>query len=157
MPKTPINNPMNNRGAGISPAKPQSANTQSANTVPDWWPDAARIVCALADMPETGARGFTLTGTDKNDRLDIIIWAADDGAGQTISGFVNKCPHMGLPLETFPDRFLNAAGDALICSAHGANFDAHGACFAGPCKGAHLHPLELQIENEMIILPPQKP
>ena len=114
------------------------------------------MVCKLADMPENGARGFTLTGADKSDRLDVIIWATRDGDNETISGFVNKCPRMGLPLETFPDRFLSAAGDALICSAHGARFTVDGACFAGPCKGAHLHPLDLRIENELIILPPQK-
>jgi nitrite reductase/ring-hydroxylating ferredoxin subunit len=64
---------------------------------------------------------------------------------------------MGLPLETFPDRFLSADGERLICSAHGAQFDFDGACFAGPCKGAHLYPLDLGIENGVIILPPQNP
>jgi nitrite reductase/ring-hydroxylating ferredoxin subunit len=97
------------------------------------------MVCAVADMPENGARGFTLTGAD------------------VLRGFVNKCPHMGLPLETFPDRFLSADGERLICSAHGAQFDFDGACFVGPCKGEHLYPLDLRIENRMIILPPQNP
>jgi nitrite reductase/ring-hydroxylating ferredoxin subunit len=141
MPKTPIHkNP-----------------TPSANTQADWWPAETRMVCAVADMPENGARGFTLTGADKNQRLDIIIWLTRNGREAVLRGFVNKCPHMGLPLETFPDRFLSADGERLICSAHGAQFDFDGACFAGPCKGAHLYPLDLGIENGVIILPPQNP
>jgi nitrite reductase/ring-hydroxylating ferredoxin subunit len=115
------------------------------------------MVCAVADMPENGARGFTLTGADKNQRIDIIIWLTRNGREDVLRGFVNKCPHMGLPLETFPDRFLSADGERLICSAHGAQFDFDGACFVGPCKGGHLYPLDLRIENRMIILPPQNP
>jgi nitrite reductase/ring-hydroxylating ferredoxin subunit len=115
------------------------------------------MVCAVADMPENAARGFTLTGADKNQRLDIIIWLTRNGREDVLRGFVNKCPHMGLPLETFPDRFLSADGERLICSAHGAQFDFDGACFVGPCKGEHLYPLDLRIENRMIILPPQNP
>ena len=115
------------------------------------------MVCAVADMPENGARGFTLTGADKNQRLDIIIWLTRNGREAVLRGFVNKCPHMGLPLETFPDRFLSADGERLICSAHGARFDAGGACVSGPCQGASLYRLDLRLEGGMIILPPQKP
>lgn len=91
-----------------------------------------------------------MSGPD-GERLDIIIWRE----GDVLRGFVNQCPHLGLPLETFPDRFLSADGTHLICSAHGAQFDAEGACFAGPCKGASLQQLDLRIVDEMIILPSQ--
>jgi nitrite reductase/ring-hydroxylating ferredoxin subunit len=40
---------------------------------------------------------------------------------------------------------LNASGDALVCSAHGAVFDATGFCLAGPCQGKALLPLELDV------------
>jgi len=146
-----------------NPPMDESGHNPSANTVPDWWPAEARQICALADMPKNAARGFTLTGPTARDRLDIIIWAnhehenEHDNESAALKGFVNKCPHMGLPLETFPDRFLNAAGDRLICSAHGARFDAGGACVSGPCQGASLYRLDLRLEGGMIILPPQKP
>ena len=100
MPKTPIHK------------KP----TPSANTQADGGPAETRMVCAVADMPENGARGFTLTGADKNQRLDIIIWLTGNGREAVLRGFVNKCPHMGLPLETFPDRFLSADGERLKAS-----------------------------------------
>ena len=146
MPKTPIDKP---RQTNMSANMP-------ANTSPDWWPDAPWVICALGDISENTARGFTLHGATEAERFDIIIWRKADAQGAArLAGFVNKCPHMGLPLETFPDRFLNAAADALICSAHGARFDGEGACFTGPCKGAHLRTLDLHLEAEMIILPPQ--
>ncbi len=131
MPKTPIN-----------------------KAAPDWWPDEAMPICRLSDMPEGAARGFTLENkkADKEGRqeavekLDIIIWRLDE-TDKKIRGFVNKCPHLGLPLETFPDRFLNALGDSLICSAHGAQFDKRGHCFAGPCQGADLIEVPLRLES----------
>ena len=119
-------------------------------TRPDYWPDEQRELCALDALPENTARGFTLIGNAPDARLDVIVWRA----GDRLSGFVNKCPHMGLPLETFPDRFLTATGDALICSAHGAQFDAAGKCFAGPCKGQNLKPVTLKLVDGMITLCP---
>lgn len=107
----------------------------------------ALTLCALADMPDRGARGFELTRAN-GDRLDVIVWRD----GDHLRGFINKCPHLGLPLETFPDRFLSADGRRLICSAHGAQFDANGACFAGPCKGQSLTPMPVRLDGQMIVL-----
>ena len=70
----------------------------------------------------------------KGKRLDLIIWHQ----GNEIRVFKNACPHVGLPLETFPDRFLTADKKHLICSAHAATFDHDGTCIAGPCPGKSL-------------------
>ena len=123
--------------------------TASAKTNADWWPENGCTICRLADMPEDSARGFSLVGDAADEMLDIIIWhrTPDDIGGAGLFGFVNKCPHLGLPLETFPDRFLSADGTALICSAHGARFDADGACFSGPCQGDRLANVPLAIEE----------
>lgn len=67
-------------------------------------------------------------------RLDLIIWHQVDA----IRVFKNACPHIGLPLETFPDRFLTADKKHLICSAHAATFNLDGMCIAGPCPGKSL-------------------
>lgn len=130
-------------------------------TRPDWWPAKDTEICALCDIAPGAARGFTLTGEGAGDKLELIVWRDDNGAAEVLRGFVNKCPHMGLPLETFPDRFLNAMGDGLICSAHGAQFDATGACFGGPCKGAALISVQLIVQdrdnNKHIVLRPPAP
>ena len=136
MPKIPIN------------------KTPMPKTAPAWRPDAEREICALADMPLNAARGFTLFGDNENDKLELIVWrrgAAAEGT-DALAGFINQCPHMGLPLETFPDRFLSADGTALICSAHGARFRFDGACFTGPCKGQNLQAVTLKLRDGHIFL-----
>jgi len=134
MPKIPIN------------------KTPMPKTTPAWWPDAGQVICALADMPVNKARGFTLYG-DNDEKLELIIWRR----GDAFTGFVNQCPHMGLPLETFPDRFLSADGDALICSAHGAHFRFDGACFSGPCQGQNLRRVALSVRDGRIYLAANQP
>ena len=108
-------------------------------------PEPPHQLCALAELPVNTARGFELTAAN-GDRLGVIVWHTPDG----LSGFVNQCPHLGLPLETFPDRFLSADGAHLICSAHGAQFDMSGACIAGPCRGQALRRVALVVRDGMI-------
>lgn len=69
-----------------------------------------------------------------NEKLNLIVWHQGSG----IRVFGNACPHLGLPLETFPDRFLTADKKHLICSAHAATFNMEGLCIAGPCPGKRL-------------------
>tara|TARA_B100000886_G_scaffold63753_1_gene39791 strand:+ start:460 stop:873 length:414 start_codon:yes stop_codon:yes gene_type:complete len=99
------------------------------------------VICPANAIPPEETRGFVISDSHNTNQLDLIIWHTLDG----LRGFVNSCPHFGLPLETLPDRFLNASGDALVCSAHGAVFDATGFCLAGPCQGKSLVPLELDV------------
>lgn len=104
------------------------------------------VLYRLADLPENATRGVS-SGAGE-DRLDLILWHQ----GTRIRVFKNSCPHLHLPLETFPDRFLNSSGDGLICSAHGAQFDKNGKCFAGPCLGHSLQQLEIEIDDGNIVL-----
>ena len=106
-----------------------------------WLPPSGTVICPANAVGPEQTRGFIIFDPLSTKYLDLIIWHTPDG----IRGFVNRCPHLGLPLETFPDRFLNALGDALVCSAHGAHFDATGHCLAGPCAGEALVLLELDV------------
>ena len=106
------------------------------------------ILCPLDTVPPGTARGISLPGDAVDRPLDIIVWHHATGP----KAFKNSCPHLGMPLETFPDRFLTADGASLICSTHGAMFDAAGVCFSGPCKNQGLPPLPIKIEDGNIIL-----
>ncbi|MDA7946353.1 MAG: Rieske 2Fe-2S domain-containing protein, partial [Hyphomicrobiaceae bacterium] len=76
--------------------------------------------------------------------------------GGDIFAYVNRCPHQGTPLETFPDKFLDQTGDLLICSTHGARFRVHdGFCIKGPCEGASLAPVAIRIENGEVFASPE--
>jgi len=56
-----------------------------------------------------------------------------------VFAYKNACPHLGIPLNTSHDRIAAKAGQYLVCSGHGAIFDARtGKCVAGPCNGAQL-------------------
>ena len=108
-----------------------------------WLPPSDTVICPAEAVGLEETCGFLISDPQSTNCLDLIIWHTQGG----FRGFVNRCPHLGLPLETFPDRFLNALGDKLVCSAHGALFDATGHCLAGPCAGKRLVPLELDVRD----------
>lgn len=61
-------------------------------------------------------------------------------------GYVDRCPHAGLPLAQTLDQFIAADGRHIQCSWHGALFEPEtGLCVGGPCVGARLQPWPLQI------------
>lgn len=70
--------------------------------------------------------------------------------GDTAYGYVDRCPHMGLPLAQKLDDYI-AAGN-IACSWHGALFDIPtGRCLAGPCPGTALTPWPVRVEAGAII------
>lgn len=121
-------------------------------------------LCHLDDLPDGGARGFDLPpqgtdgGTDgamegRNVGLSVIVVRR----GRQLHGYVNACPHLGTPLEIFPDKFLTRDGRHLLCHTHGALFTPEqGYCVSGPCKGDHLPPvpLELCADGRVLAWPP---
>jgi nitrite reductase/ring-hydroxylating ferredoxin subunit len=67
--------------------------------------------------------------------------------------YVNRCPHVGTPLDLWPDEFLSEDGRWLVCSTHGALFEPDtGRCAAGPCAGDRLAPLPLRVDGETIVV-----
>jgi nitrite reductase/ring-hydroxylating ferredoxin subunit len=87
-------------------------------------------LCALADIPDPGAKGFVFR---EGDYLFAGFVVRKDGA---VHGFVDRCPHTGTPLAAFPDRYFTRERDLLLCATHGALFrPADGRCVAGPCEG----------------------
>src|SRR6185503_2199177 len=84
--------------------------------------------------------------------------------GRTVHGFainhggrayayVNSCPHVGTPLDMWPNEFLDEDGRTLVCATHGALFAPDtGRCIAGPCAGDQLTPLSVTIEAGAIVV-----
>lgn len=108
---------------------------------------ALRPVCRLDEIPENGAKGVEIGGA--GDGLDLVLLRR----GMSVVDYVNSCPHQGMPLETFPGKFLDQTGEFLICSTHGARFRAgDGYCVWGPCAGKQLTPVKLRIESGVVWL-----
>lgn len=67
--------------------------------------------------------------------------------------YVNRCPHVGSPLDTWPNEFLTEDGRSLVCSTHGALFAPDtGRCTAGPCAGDHLTPIPANLEGDDLVV-----
>lgn len=61
--------------------------------------------------------------------------------GERVHGYVDACPHAGLPLSQTLDAYLTPDNSLIRCQWHGALFDiTDGRCVGGPCPGARLTP-----------------
>lgn len=70
-----------------------------------------------------------------------------------VHAYLNRCPHVGTPLDLWPNEFFTEDGRALICSTHGAVYEpTTGLCTAGPCVGDALTPLPLHREGDSIVV-----
>jgi nitrite reductase/ring-hydroxylating ferredoxin subunit len=107
-----------------------------------------RVLCRVDDIPDGGSRGFApapgaFTG----------LFAIRRGASVLV--YVNSCPHVGLPLDPAPNRFLDAKKAHIVCSAHGARFRIEdGECFSGPCYGESLEAVPVRIDDEGRVIVP---
>jgi nitrite reductase/ring-hydroxylating ferredoxin subunit len=75
-----------------------------------------------------------------------------------VRAYVNSCPHVGTPLDAWPNELLAEDGRTLVCATHGALFAPDtGRCIAGPCAGDALAPLAVQVVDREIVVtcPPQ--
>ena len=67
--------------------------------------------------------------------------------------YVNRCPHVGLPLDLRPGRFLDRDGSHILCTNHGALFRIEdGLCVFGPCLGSRLQPVATDLRDGVVTL-----
>ena len=105
------------------------------------------VLCRTDDVAEGEAKSFII-GEGK-ERRDIVVVQK---SGRFFA-YENSCPHQAMPLETFPDKFLNEDATLFVCSTHGARFRVEdGFCISGPCEGEKLRPLAITIDGETISL-----
>jgi nitrite reductase/ring-hydroxylating ferredoxin subunit len=110
---------------------------------------AERVLCALEDIPDGGSKGFAgapgaFTG----------LFAVRRGARVWV--YVNSCPHIGVPLDPVPDRFLDAKKQMILCSTHGARFRIEdGFCTSGPCYGESLEAVSARVDEQGRVLVPE--
>ncbi|WP_174292341.1 Rieske (2Fe-2S) protein [Sphingomonas bacterium] len=72
--------------------------------------------------------------------------------GDRVYGYVDRCPHAGLPLAQKLDRYLTADGRYIACSWHGALFDpSSGLCVGGPGAGQRLTEWPVEVNERVIV------
>jgi nitrite reductase/ring-hydroxylating ferredoxin subunit len=108
-------------------------------------PLAGTRLCALADLADPGARGFIFR-CEEAMFLGFVVRAGDG-----VTGYVDHCPHAGMPLALLPGRYLTREGDLILCSSHGALFRPRdGLCVAGPCAGKSLELWTVRVLDETV-------
>lgn len=96
-------------------------------------PAVGTRLCGIDDLADPGAKGFVFRQDDAM-FLGFVV-----RCGQSVRGYLDHCPHAGMPLALLPGRYLTREGDLILCSSHGALFrPSDGLCVAGPCSGKSL-------------------
>ena len=99
-------------------------------------------ICALDDIPDQKARGFSVQHNDE--KIDFFIVRKNE----KVFGYINSCPHTGVNLDWQTDQFMDLTGYQIQCSTHGALFRIRdGYCVYGPCLGRSLTPANIVQEN----------
>jgi nitrite reductase/ring-hydroxylating ferredoxin subunit len=101
----------------------------------------------VAAIPSGGSAKFRLARGGRTVEGFVVHYAGGYHA------FVNRCPHVGTPLDLWPNEFFSQDGRALICSTHGAIYEPDtGRCVGGPCAGDALEPLDVRREGATLVV-----
>ena len=104
-------------------------------------------VCHLNDVEEEESREFYIPAAEGE---KSIIAVKKDGI---FALYENNCPHLGVPMNIEPDRFLDIEKNFIMCSTHGALFKIDdGECVHGPCMGQFLTPVPHEIRGEEVFI-----
>lgn len=105
--------------------------------------EGERLICDAAALPDAG-RGV---------RFEVEYFGEPAPAfairyGGAVHGYLNRCAHVAMELDWQEGVFFDSDGRDLLCSTHGATYEAHtGRCVGGPCSGKRLVKLRLEERN----------
>ena len=109
-------------------------------------PAAGVRLCALADLKDPGSRGFSFR------EGDALFMGFVVRSGDGVAGWIDHCPHAGMPLAVVPNRYLTREGDLILCASHGALFRLNdGKCVGGPCAGKSLWPWPVRVDGDDVV------
>jgi nitrite reductase/ring-hydroxylating ferredoxin subunit len=116
-------------------------------------------VCPTPELLEGGdGRRFDLLRADGRREAAFVVRV--DGKPRA---YLNRCSHVPVELDWLPGRFLDDTGLYVICTVHGAMYDAtDGACAGGPCDGRGLQTVECREQDGQVwvhaaLAPPAEP
>ena len=100
-----------------------------------------RVICASDALAESG-KGVRFEVEYFGDPAPAFIVRKDGRA----HGYLNRCAHVAMELDWQEGVFFDSDGRDLLCSTHGAVYDARdGRCLGGPCNKSPL--VKLLIEE----------
>ncbi len=106
------------------------------------------FLCLLSDLEEMQAIELTI------EERQLFAIRQDN----QLYAYWNSCPHMGIPLNWMPGKFLDLDSVLLQCSSHGALFQiSDGECVGGPCVGDRLTPVTLKRDGDQYFIAADQP
>jgi nitrite reductase/ring-hydroxylating ferredoxin subunit len=126
---------------------PQGAAAGVSDPAPRLHATPAGVTLGPLDfIPDGTARGFVLEMRAGRFHGFVVR------RGGQVYGYVDRCPHAGLPLARSLDDYLTPVGELIACGWHSALFDIEtGACKGGPCMGASLTPWPVAVAQGLIV------
>lgn len=101
---------------------------------------------ALDLIAEGAARGFVLQIGARHFHGFVVR------RGGAVHGYVDRCPHMGVPLARELDQYLSPLSNHIACGWHGALFRVgDGRCVGGPCAGSALIAWPVTVRDGMLV------
>lgn len=103
--------------------------------------DGERLICAAEALADSG-RGV---------RFEVEYFGQPAPAFAVryrgrVHAYLNRCAHVAMELDWQEGAFFDAEGRDLLCSTHGAAYDAQsGRCVGGPCNRTPL--VKLRVEE----------
>ena len=103
--------------------------------------------CAAASVPPGRTATFRLECGGR--RVSGFVVNFDGG----YHAYLNRCAHVGTPLDLWENEFLTEDGRQIVCATHGAVFEpSDGRCVAGPCAGDALAALPVRRDGNEIVV-----
>jgi nitrite reductase/ring-hydroxylating ferredoxin subunit len=103
------------------------------------------LVAQVGELAHGESKKFTLRCGGANVEALLINY---EGA---LHAYLNRCRHIGISLDWVDNQFFSEDKRFLICANHGATYEPKtGECVWGPCAGASLQDVPLEIEGRKI-------
>jgi nitrite reductase/ring-hydroxylating ferredoxin subunit len=104
-------------------------------------------IALVSELSEGQSLKFEITREGK--RVAGVLFCFK---GQLLA-YENRCQHLPLPLDYGDNRFFTKDGRHLRCQMHGAVYEpTTGVCVRGPCFGARLAALPIEIARGKVWL-----
>ncbi len=98
-----------------------------------------RPLCNINEIPDGGAYATE----DVLQSPVVLIRRADQ-----VWAYLNQCPHFSIPLDFEPGVFCTYETSWIMCAHHSAMFRFEdGVCVDGPCEGAALTRVEVEVRD----------
>jgi len=104
-------------------------------------------IAALAELAEGQSKKFEFV----RDGIRFEGFVANF-RGKLVA-YENVCRHLPLSLDYGDSQLFTSDGKHFICQTHGATYEPlTGLCIRGPCEGAKLKPIEVEVKDGAVWL-----